>query len=327
MKTDAPTATRTYLDAINEGYREVLRDVPEAFLIGEDLRASLMGTTKHLVDEFDERRILDMPISEQAQTGVAIGAAMRGKKPILEYQVNTTTHLTLDQIVNQGQLFRYLSGGRVSVPLTVALPGTGAQPGYAAQHSENTYPTLLNNGVKTVVPSTPRDAKGLLHSCVDEEDPTVIYWPGELLEERGEVPSDSYRVPLGSAEVRRAGEDLTLVAVGEMVPVALQAAQELAGTLSVEVVDPRCLLPLDRETIHRSVRSTGRAVVTENCRGTCGFAAELSASLNADLYDHLRAPVRRVTRADVPVSFSPEEEREVQPGVEDLTRVIEELTG
>lgn len=317
-------ATKSYIDSVHEGYRTVLSEFDESFLVGEDVRHSLTGTTQGLVDEFGEERVVDAPISEQGFHGLAVGAAMDGKRPIVEYQINTLGYLAMDQLVNNAQKLRHMTDGQVSIPMTITLT-SGASGGSAAQHSDNTYPSLLNYGLKMVVPSTPYDQKGLLLSAVAEDDPVIVYWPSTVLGEQGDVPEESYRIPLGEADVKREGEDVTVVAVGETVPQALSVAEEMAPEVSVEVVDPRSLMPLDEETIFESVRKTSRVVVADSANRTCGVAAEIAARISNQNFWDLDAPVKRVTRADVPVPYSPPEERRVLPNEDVISQAVSDV--
>jgi pyruvate dehydrogenase E1 component beta subunit len=316
---------QSYISTIIQSYHEALSDYDETFIVGEDVQHALMGTTQNLFDEFGEDRVWDVPISEQGFHGLAVGAAMDGKRPIIEYQINTMSYMAMDQIVNNAQKLRHMTYGQVSLPLTVTVPQAGTPGGSAAQHSDNPYPSLLNYGVKTVVPSTPADQLGLFRTAVAEDDPVVVFWPATIIGDRGEVPEDDYRIPLGEADVKQSGEDVTVVAVGETVIDALAVADALDPEVSVEVVDPRTLLPLDEETIVESVRKTGRAVVVDSTNRTCGAAAEIASRISAAAFWHLDAPVKRVTRADVAVSYSPPEEDYVVPGEGTIEQAVRDV--
>lgn len=318
-------AEKSYISTVIESYHEALDDFEDTFVMGEDVEYALMGTTRDLVTEFGQERVRDTPISEQGFTGVGIGAAMAGKRPIVEYQINPIPHIAMDQLVNNAQKLRHMTGGQVSVPLTITVPGAGAAGGSAAQHSENTWPQLLNFGMKVVIPSMPYDQKGLFRSSIEEDDPVIVYWPGSVYGEREEVPEEPYTIPLGEADVKREGEDVTIVAIGELVPKALSIAEAFADRASIEVVDPRTLLPLDEETIFESVRKTGRVVVADDTARTCGAAAEIASRISNDCFWYLDAPVKRVTRPDVPVSYAPPQENYVIPGEETLERAVDDL--
>jgi len=320
-------AKQTYLDAVSDTYYEILDDFDEALIVGEDVRKSLFDTTSGLVEEFGEERVIDTPISEAGFVGAAIGAAMEGKRPIVELQINTLPLIAMDQLLNHAAKLHYMSGGQQAVPLTVTVPMAGASGGNAGQHSDATQSLLMHYGMKTVIPSTPADAKGIFRSAVTEDDPVMMYHPAVLQGTRGEVPETPYEIPLGEADIKRPGEDVTVVAIGEMVPEALSAAERVADDISVEVIDPRTLLPLDEATIFKSLRKTGRVVVAENANRVCGVAAEIAARIaNQSLWD-LDAPVKRVTRDTAPVSYSPQEEQAILPDDDDVTRAVADVTG
>lgn len=316
---------KTYLEAVQEGHREALRDFDDTFIMGEDVQKSLLNTTVGLADEFGEERVRDTPISEQGFVGAGLGAAVSGKRPIVELQINTLPLIALEQITNHAQKIRYMSGGQHSVPLTITVPMAGAPGGLAGQHSDATYPLLLHYGVKTIIPTTPYDAKGLFRQAVVENDPVMVYFPVEVQGTRGDVPADSYRIPLGEANIRREGTDVTVVAIGETVPESLSVADQLAGEISVEVIDPRSLLPLDEQTIFESVQKTGRLVIVDNSNRMCGAAAEIAARLsNHGLWD-LEAPVKRVTRANAPVAYNPVEENYILPDADTIKQAINDV--
>ena len=308
-----------YLEALTEALREEMRRDSRVIVVGEDVRHSLRGVTKGFLDEFGPDRIFDTPISEAGFTGLATGAAMAGLRPVVEYQINALLFVAFDQLVDQAQKLRYMMGGQGTIPVTYLFPASGARPGLAGQHADHPYPLVLHMGMKAVMPSTPGDAKGLLKSAIREDDPVVVFAPAALLAQRGPVPEEEYTIPLGVADVKREGQDLTIIAVGPLVPDALKAADELAQEgISVEVVDPRSLLPLDHETLLASVRKTGRVVIFDDSNRTCGFGAELAAIIADEAWESLRAPVKRLTRADVPVPFSPPLEAVVLPSRERL---------
>ena len=311
-----------YLEALTEALREEMRRDPNVVVIGEDVRHSLRGMTKGIIDEFGPDRIFDTPISEAGFTGLATGAAMAGMRPVVEYQINALIFVAFDQLVDQAQKLRYMMGGQGKIPVTYLVVASGARRGLAGQHSDHPYPLLVHMGMKAVMPSTPRDAKGLFKAAIREDDPVVVFAPAALLPMKGAVPEGEYTIPLGQAEVKREGSDLTIVAVGPLVPEALKCAETLASEgISAEVVDPRSLLPLDHETILASVRKTGRVVLFDDSNRTCGYAAELSAIIAEEAWDSLRGPIRRLTRADVPVPFSPPLEAYVLPSRD---RLLEE---
>lgn len=311
-----------YLEALTEALREEMRRDPTVVVIGEDVRHSLRGITKGILDEFGPDRIFDTPISEAGFTGLATGAAMAGMRPVVEYQINALIFVAFDQLVDQAQKLRYMMGGQGRIPVTYLVAASGARRGLAGQHSDHLYPLLVHMGMKAVMPSTPRDAKGLFKAAIREDDPVMVFAPAALLPVKGPVPEGEYTIPLGQAEVKREGNDLTIVAVGPLVPEAFKCAETLSSEgISAEVVDPRSLLPLDRETILSSVRKTGRVILFDDSNRTCGYAAELAAIIAEEAWDSLRAPIRRLTRADVPVPFSPPLEAYVLPSRD---RLLEE---
>lgn len=318
-------AERSFADAFQDAYEEALDEHDEAFLMGEDVQVAMTGTSVGLFEEFGPSRVRETPISEQAFTGAGVGAAMYGKRPIVEYQINTLPHVAFEQIVNQAQKIRYMSGGQFAVPMTIVVPTAGAPGGSAGQHSDNPFPGLMHYGVKTVIPTTPADVKGLFASAVAENDPVVVYFPVMLHSSRGDVPEESYTIPLGEAEVKRPGDDVTVVAVGEMVPEALAVAEAYSDEIDVEVVDPRTLLPLDLETILASVEKTGRVIVTDGANRTCGTARDIAARIADHGFWSLDAPIKTVTRATVPIAYNPPEEAAVKPDRETLSRAIDDI--
>lgn len=317
---------KSYLAAINETYHEALETDPDTFVMGEDVRIGILGTTEGLVDEFGEDRIRDVPISEQAFHGAAVGAAIAGKRPIVEHQINTLSYVAMDQLVNNAAKLHYMTEGELSVPMTVLVPSAGAPGGNAAQHSDSPHPALMNYGIKSVAPSTPYDLKGLFHTAIQEDDLVMVFCPARRLGEQGDVPDEPYTIPLGEADVKEAGEDATVIAMGDAVGKARAVSDRLEGEVDVEVVDPRSLLPLDEETIFESVRKTGRAVVVEDANRCCGAAAEIAARIANHCVWSLDAPVKRVTRADVPISYAPPEERAALVDEDTIERAVRDVT-
>lgn len=315
-----------YLHAFKEAiFQEMQRD-ELVFVIGEDVKHSLRGATKDLIKHFGENRVVDMPISEQAFTGMATGAAMSGLRPIVEYQISALIYVAFDQLINQAQKLPYMMGGQGSVPVVYTVVGSGARNGLAGQHSDHPYPFLVHAGMKTVIPSTPYDAKGLMISAIRDNDPVMMFTPAKVLAMKGPVPEEAYAIPFGQAEIKRKGEHVTVAAVGHLVHDALKAADELASEgISIEVFDPRTLLPFDKATLLESVAKTGRLVVIDDSNRSCGFAAEVAAIVAEEGFAYLKAPIKRVTRADVPVPFNLGMENYVIPTKEDLLRAIREL--
>lgn len=319
---------KRYLQAIVEAQAEEMRRDEGVFIIGEDVRSSIMGTTGGLVEEFGERRVVDAPLAELGFTGLAVGAAMAGLRPIVEYCINTLQYLAMEQIVNQAGKLRYMTGGQIDMPLVIRIVGAGGGGGMAAQHSDSTWAQLIHMGVKVIVPSTPADAKGLLKAAIRENDPVVMYEPAVLYASRGEIPEGDHVIPLGVADVKRAGTDVTVVATGHLVRDALALAEEYGDRgISVEVVDPRTLFPIDKEAILASVRKTGRLLVADDGYRTCGFASEVAAIVAQEAFDALQAPIVRITRPQVPVPYSKIIEMSVLPGKDQLAVGLDQLLG
>jgi pyruvate/2-oxoglutarate/acetoin dehydrogenase E1 component len=315
-----------YLQAVREAIQQEMAADESVFVIGEDVRHSLRGATKNLVNEFGEQRVVDMPISEAAFTGMATGAAMSGMRPIVEYQISALIYVSFDQLINQAQKLPYMMGGQCSVPVTYTVIGSGARNGLAGQHSDHPYPFMVHAGMKTIVPSTPYDAKGLLISAIRDNDPVMMFAPAKVLALKGTVPEERYAIPFGQGDIKRRGEHVTVAAIGHLVHDALEAAEELADEgISLEVYDPRSLLPLDKTTLLESVARTGRLVVFDDSNRTCGFAAEVSSVVAEEGFSYLKAPIKRVARADVPVPFNVDMERYVIPTKEDLIRAVRQV--
>ena len=312
----------TYREAVSTALREALSEDPRVFVAGEDIGpyGGAYAVTKGLTEEFGPERVRDSPLSESVIVGGGVGAAMAGLRPIVEIMTINFTLLAMDQIVNHAAKMRYMSGGQLSVPLIIrTVTGGGAQ--VAATHSqsfEGWYASVP--GLKVVTPSTPYDVLGLFRSCREEEDPVMFVEHILLYGDRGEVPEDSYKVPLGSADVKRRGSDVTIVSYSRMVLVALAAAQQLSQEgIEAEVVDLRCLRPLDMETVLESVQKTHRALVVEEVWKTGGFGAEVVAQVHEHAFDFLDAPVLRVSGEEVPMPYSRPLE---QAAIPDPERVV-----
>ena len=317
------TRSIRYLQAVNEALHEAMAADDDVVILGEDIRGAMRGETRGLFARFGGDRVLDTPISEAGFTGMATGAALDGLRVIVEYQINSLPYLAFDQIYNGAQKLRYMMGGQGRIPVKYLVIASGAGNGVAGQHSDNNYPLLVHGGIKAILPSTPYDAKGLTLAAIQDDDPVALYYPSTLLGVKGEVPEGAYTVPLGVGEIKRSGSDVTIAATGWLVREALVVAEQLAGEgIDVEVFDPRSLLPFDRETLAASVRKTGRLVVADDSNRTCGFAAEIAAFAAQELFDVLRAPIHRVTRADVTVPYSPPLERHVLPNAERVAAAV-----
>jgi pyruvate/2-oxoglutarate/acetoin dehydrogenase E1 component len=317
-----------YLHALKEAIFQEMESDESVFVIGEDVRHSLRGATKDLVHRFGEQRVIDMPISEAAFTGMATGAAMAGMRPIVEYQISALIYVSFDQLINQAQKLPYMMGGQGSVPTTYLITGSGARSGLAGQHSDHPYPFLLHAGMKTIVPSTAYDAKGLMISAIRDNDPVVVFAPAKVLAVKGEVPEEPYAIPFGKADIKRVGTDVTVVAVGHLVHDALKVAKKLEQEgISLEIFDPRTLLPFDQEALMASIAKTGRLIIFDDSNKTCGFAAEVAAIVAEQGFSNLKAPIKRVVRADVPVPFNLGMENYVIPTEADLLRAVQQLLG
>ncbi len=308
--------TMSYREAIREAMLEEMRRDPSVVVFCEDARFWTMPTNG-FVDEFGPDRIPIMPISEEGFTGAAIGAAMTGVRPIVDYTIANLMYPAWDQIVNHAAKNRYLFGGQASVPIVfrAAMKYGNAT---AAQHSDRPYPQLMNvPGLKIVVPTNPADALGLLKSAIRDDDPVVYFEPLLLWGAKGEVPEGDHLVPLGKASVARAGRDVTVIAIADAVPAALKAADVLFEEgIDIEVIDPRTLVPLDKQTILTSVAKTGRLVIADPAHKTCGAAAEIAAIVAEEGFASLRAPILRVVAPDVHPPFSPPLERLMYPNTE-----------
>jgi 2-oxoisovalerate dehydrogenase E1 component beta subunit len=298
----------TYLEAIREAMLEEMRRDPKVFVLGEDVGpyGGAFGVTQGLADEFGEMRVIDTPISESAIIGVSIGAALRGYRPIAEMQFADFISCGFDQIVNQAATLRYRYGGRVAVPIVVRAP-SGGNVGGGLYHSQNPEAWFVHRpGLKVVAPSTAYDAKGLLKAAIRDDNP-VVYFEHKYLYRRakGPVPEGDDIVPIGEAATRREGSDVTLVTYGAMVTPSLEAADRLSKEgVEVEVIDLRTLLPFDKDAILRSVEKTSRALIVHEDVKTLGIGAELSAVIMEERFDHLDAPVLRVTYPDAHCPFS-----------------------
>lgn len=295
-----------FIKAMQEGLRDAMAEDDRVVVIGEDVDRSIIGATRGLIAEFGPERVRNTPISEATFVGACVGAAAVGLRPVVDLMVGSFFYVAMDQVANQAAKLRYMSGGQVDLPI-VYFTMSGPSGSAAAQHSENPHPMLMNvAGLKIVMPSTPYDAKGLMLSAVRDPNPVCYFQDAVLGGSKGPVPEEAYSIPLGLADVKREGTDVTLVAVGALVPKALKVAVKLEKEgVSVEVVDPRTLVPLDTATILESVRKTGRLVVADNARPTCGVASEIVAMVTESAFAVLRSAPQRVAWENVPVPFSP----------------------
>ena len=320
----------TIAQAVNEALAEELRRDEAVFVIGEDVAEA--GTPfkvlSGLVEEFGPERILDSPISEAGITGLAVGAAMTGMRPVVDIMFGDFLTLVMDQLANQAAKAHYMSGGKLTVPLVLRTT-LGATRRSAAQHSQSLHAWVAHvPGLKVVLPSTPYDAKGLLKSAIRDDNPVVFIEDKMDWRVSGPVPEGEYTIPFGSGDVKRAGEDVTLVGTSSMVHVCLAAAELLAAEgVSAEVVDPRTLSPLDEELLVRSAEKTGRAIVVDEGHRSYGVSAELASVIAERAFYHLDAPVLRLGAMDVPVPFSPPLEDETVPTPESVAAAARRLCG
>src|SRR5437879_3404940 len=328
--TAAGTRTLTFAQAVNEALSEELRRDESVFVIGEDVAGAGTPFTllAGLVDEFGPDRILDSPISEPGITGLGVGAAVTGMRPVVDIMFGDFLTLVMDQLANQAAKTHYMSGGKLKVPLTLRTT-MGATRRSAAQHSQSLHAWVAHvPGLKVVLPSTPADAKGLLKTAIRDDNPVVFIEDKMDYAVKGEVPEGEYTIPFGVADVKRAGEDVTIVATSSMIRVALAAAEQLeTDGISAEVIDPRTLVPLDVDALVRSAEKTGRAIVVDEGHQRYGVSAELAAVIADRAFYSLDAPVKRLAALDVPIPFSPPLEDVTVPTPDLVAQTARELCG
>ena len=294
-------------DAIREGLREEMNRDQNVFVMGENVAGAggVFKVTQGFLQEFGPQRVIDTPIAEEGFVGMAVGAALTGMRPVVEIMFCDFITLAMDPIINQAAHVRYMTGGQAKVPLTIRTT-LGAGRSAASQHSQSIHAWFCHiPGLKVVVPSSPHDAKGLIKSAI-RDDNTVMFFEDKMIYDlKGPVPEEEYLLPLGQAEVKRVGEDVTVIATSRLVQEALSAADQLSESgISVEVVDPRTLLPLDKETLLKSAAKTGRVIVADGGYRSYGVTAEIASVIMEDAFYHLQAPIIRIGAADVPVPFS-----------------------
>lgn len=328
----APPATReiTLGQAVREALAEEMRRDPGVFILGEDVAEA--GTPfkvlSGLVEEFGPDRVMDTPISEPGFTGIALGAAMTGMRPVVDIMFGDFLTLVMDQVVNQAAKVHYMSGGKLKAPLVVRTT-LGATRRSAAQHSQSLHAWVSHvPGLKVALPSTPYDAKGLLKTAIRDDSPVIVFEDKMNWGNKGFVPAEEYLLPFGVADVKRAGEDVTIVATSSMVLAALEAAALLeAEGIDAEVVDPRTTVPLDVETLVRSAAKTGRVIVVDEGHRGYGVTGEIAAAITEGAFYHLDAPVQRLGALDVPVPFSPVLEDQTVPTSESIAERARSLVG
>ncbi len=315
----------TYAEAVNEALRGEMSRDPEVFLFGENVSSGWRPATKGLKETFGRERVRDAPITETAFIGAGVGSAVVGMRPIVELMLVDFGLVAMDQILNQMAKTTYMTGGEVNVPMVLRCI-YGAGGGNAATHSETLYGIYAHMpGIKVAVPSNPYDAKGLLIAAIRDPNPVAFFEHRLLYGMEGEVPEEPYTVPLGVANLVREGGDVTVVAAGRMVLEAAKAADTLKGYVSVEVIDPRTLVPLDEEAILRSVGKTGRLVVVDEDYERCGFTAEVAAVAAEKGFHSLKAPVARVANPNTPIPFNRSLERHVLPDTDKIVRAIKSV--
>jgi len=322
MSTDNNNREIMYSEAIREALQQEMRRDPSVFLLGEDIgvHGGAFGVTKGMLEEFGEKRVRDTPISEAAIAGAATGSAMMGMRPVMELMFLDFITVAMTVLINTAAKARFMLGGKVSVPMVVRAP-TGVGTGSAAQHSQCLESWFVATpGIKVVAPATPYDAKGLLTASIRDNNPVLFLEHKVLYRTKGQVPEDYYTIPLGKAEVKRQGKDLTIVTYSIMTLRALEAAEELAKEgIDVEVIDLRTLKPLDEETILNSVSKTGRVLVLYEAPKTGGFGAEVCAVIgDSPAFDRLDAPIARLAGRDIPIPYNRILERSSVPQVEDI---------
>jgi pyruvate dehydrogenase E1 component beta subunit len=320
----------TYREAVRDGLAKAMRDDDRVFVMGEDIAemGGSMGVTQGLLDEFGPERVRNTPISEMAIVGAGIGAALAGMRPVVEIMYEDFLTLSLEQIVNQAAKHRYMSGGQLTVPLTIRTQGgAGWSPG--AQHAQQLEAWLVHiPGLKVAFPSMPEDVRGILWTAIHDPNPTIVFEHRLLYPVKGEVPEELEPIPLGKARVLREGTDVTVIALGPLVHRTLEAATKAeAEGISVEVVDPRTLQPLDEEALVASVKKTNRAVVAHEAVTRMGFGAEVAAVLQHQAFDYLDAPIERVGAKFAPLAFAPVMEQYVVPHAEDVLAAIKRTVG
>ena len=319
----------TYAQAVKEAMCQEMQRDEKVFFMGEDIGVygGAFGVSAGMVAEFGEDRVRDTPISEAAIIGAAVGAACTGMRPIAELMFSDFAAVAMDQIVNQAAKMRYQFGGQAKVPMVIRTPA-GSGTGAAAQHSQSPEAWFCHvPGLKVVVPSTPYDAKGLLVSAIRDDNPVMFFEQKLLYRQKGPVPEEEYSVPLGVAEVKRVGQDLTIITYGRMLPTCLEVSEKLAQEgIDIEVIDPRTLIPLDKETLVASARKTGKVLIVHEAVQTGGFGGEIYATIGeSEAFFYLDAPIKRLGGLDVPIPYSLELEKEVVPTVDSITQAVYQL--
>ncbi|MCM3773887.1 alpha-ketoacid dehydrogenase subunit beta [Priestia aryabhattai] len=318
----------TYLEAVREAMSQEMRQNEDVFILGEDIGVygGAFGVTRGMIEEFGPERVRNTPISEAAIAGGAVGAALTGMRPILELQFSDFITIAMDQLVNQAAKTRYMFGGKGKVPMVVRTPA-GSGTGAAAQHSQSLEAWMAHiPGLKVVQPSNAYDAKGLLKAAMDDDNPVIFYEHKLLYRTQCNVPEEQYSIPLGKADIKREGKDVTIVATAIMVHKTLEAATELEKEgIDVEIIDPRTIVPLDEEAIIESVKKTGRLIVVHEAVKRGGFGGEIASMIaESEAFDYLDSPIKRLGGLAVPIPYNPTLEKAVVPQVPDIIEAVKE---
>ena len=328
--TNGTSRIITFGEAIKEALAEELRRDNRVFVIGEDVgeAGTAFKVLLGLIDEFGPERVIDSPISEPGITGLGVGAAMTGMRPVVDIMFGDFSTLIMDQMVNQAAKTHYMSGGKLTVPMVLRTT-MGAGRRSAAQHSQSLHVWFSHiPGIKVAIPSTPYDAKGLMKSAIRDENPVVIFEDKMMYQLKGPVPEEEYTIPFGVADIKREGRDITLIATSSMVHVALAAADKLAEIdISAEVIDPRTTVPLDRATLIESAKKTSRAIVIDEGYEAYGVTAEIASVIADGAFYYLDAPVKRMGAMDVPIPFSPVLEDLTIPTADGVAEMAKTLCG
>lgn len=319
----------TFVEAVREAMSQEMRRDPEVFLIGEDIGiyGGAFGVSKGMLEEFGPERIRDTPISEAAIAGAATGAALMGMRPIMEIMFMDFLTISMDQLVNQAAKMRFMFGGKCSIPMVIRAP-FGSGTGAAAQHCQSLENWFVGvPGIKVIAPSSAYDAKGLLVTAIRDNNPVLFMEHKLLYREKGQVPEDLYSIPMGKADVKRPGSDLTVLSYGIMLVKSLAAAEELSKEgIQAEVIDLRTLKPLDKETIIQSVTKTGKLLIVHEAPITGGFGGELAAVVTeSEAFDRLDAPIKRLAGRDIPIPYNRILEKAAVPQIEDITKAARDL--
>jgi pyruvate/2-oxoglutarate/acetoin dehydrogenase E1 component len=322
-------ALLTYKEAVRQAMQEEMRQDESVFLLGEDvgIYGGAFGVSLGMLEEFGEERVRDTPISEGVIAGAAAGAAVTGLRPIAEIMFSDFITIAMDSLVNQAAKMRYMFGGKAKVPMVLRMPG-GSGTGAAAQHSQSLEAWLVHvPGLKVVMPSTPYDVKGLLKTAIRDDNPVVFIETKTVYNKKGEVPESDYVIPFGVADVKRVGKDVTVFATGVMVHRSLEAAEILAKEgIDVEVIDPRTLVPFDKETLVKSVIKTGKLIIVHEACKRGGFGGEVAAEvMESEAFDYLDAPIKRIAGKNIPIPYCMELEKSAVPQVDDIVNAVREM--